>query len=159
MLAIPTRVGEYGGAPTLDGMAYMEQVTPSDYAAIHWFQENVTGAPVVLEAVGGQYSRGGRIAAHTGLPTVLGWAGHEYQWRGETPEPAEREEDIKTAYTSFSRAETEAILDKYAVKYVVVGSLETSTYGEAAGTKFARMLEPVFQADGVTIYEWNTRTN
>jgi uncharacterized membrane protein len=42
---------------------------------------------------------------------------------------------------------------------VVVGSLETSTYGEAIGVKFARVLEPVFQADGVTIYEWNTRTN
>jgi YYY domain-containing protein len=159
VLAIPTRAGEYSGAATLDGMAYMEQVTPGDYAAIRWLQDNATGAPVVLEAVGGQYSRGGRIAAHTGLPTVLGWAGHEYQWRGETPEPAERETDIKTAYTSASWSETEAILDRYAVKYVVVGSLETSTYGEAPGIKFARMLEPVFQADGVTIYEWNTRTN
>jgi YYY domain-containing protein len=158
VLAIPTRTGEYGGAPTLDGMAYMQQAFPGDYAAIRWLQENTAGAPVVLEAVGGQYSRGGRIAAHTGLPTVLGWAGHEYQWRGDTPEPAGRESDIKTAYTSGSWAETEAILDKYGVKYVVVGSLETSTYGEAIGVKFARVLEPVSQADGVTIYEWNTRT-
>ena len=158
-LAIPTRVGEYGGEATLDGMAYLQRVIPDDYAAIRWFQENVDGAPVVLEAVGGQYTRGGRIAAHTGLPTVLGWAGHQYQWRGETPEPAQREVDVRTAYTSTSWAETQAILDRYGVKYLVVGSLERSTYGEAGILKFERMLEPVFWGDGVTIYAWNTRTN
>ena len=156
-LAIPTRIGEYGGEATLDGMATMRRVIPDDYAAIRWLQENVDGAPVVLEAVGGQYSRGGRIAAHTGLPTVLGWAGHQYQWRGETPEPAQREVDVRTAYTSTSWEETQAILDQYRVKYVVVGSLERSTYGEAAVRKFERMLLPVFRADGVTIYVWKTR--
>jgi uncharacterized membrane protein len=93
------------------------------------------------------------------LPTILGWAGHEYQWRGDTPEPAERETDVRTAYTSASWPETEAILDKYRVQYIVVGSLEQSTYGEAGLRKFERNLEPIFQTAGVTIYPWNTRTN
>ena len=34
----------------------------------------------------------GRVAANTGLPTVLGWPGHEWQWRGsDHPEPGRRE--------------------------------------------------------------------
>lgn len=155
VLSIPSRIEDVTGGPTLDGMAYMERVQPSDYAAIRWLQENVDGTPVILEAVDGQYTWGGRISAHTGLPTVLGWAGHEYQWRGETSEPAVRDQDIKTIYTSHLWAETEQLLDKYHIEYVIVGQLETIKYGQAVTTKFERYLEKVFQADGVTIYKWN----
>jgi len=157
-LAIPTRTNNFSGEATLDGMAYMATSHPADYAAIHWLQENVSGTPVILEAVGGQYSWGGRISVHTGLPTLLGWAGHELQWRGFTPEPGIREPDIKEMYTSHSWPETQALLDKYQVEYVIVGPLESSTYGLMASTKFERVLEPVFQADGVTIYKWNNLT-
>jgi uncharacterized membrane protein len=137
-------------------MAYMERSHPADYAAIRWLQENVSGTPVILEAVGGQYSWGGRISAHTGLPTVLGWAGHELQWRGPTPEPAIREPDIEKLYTSPVWHETRTLLDKYRIEYVVVGPLELSTYGQSAFVKFDRALETVFQADGVKIYRWNS---
>ncbi len=158
-LSIPTRTNNFGGAPTLDGMAYMAQSQPADYAAIHWLQENTIGTPVILEAVGGQYSWGGRISAHTGLPTVLGWAGHEYQWRGSTPEPAIREEDIQTIYTSPFWSETRTLLDKYGIEYIIVGPLEWSTYGQVSLTLFDRALETVFEADGVKIYRWNSLGN
>ncbi len=155
-LSIPTRANNFASQPTLDGMTYMAGSQPADYAAIRWLQDNVQGAPVVLEAVGGQYSSGGRIATHTGLPTVLGWAGHEYQWRGETPEPGIREPDIDALYTSRMWSETQELLDKYRIKYVVVGPLEVSTYGQPAALKFERALETVFQADGVKIYRWDS---
>ncbi len=156
ILSIPTRTDNFTREGTLDGMAYMERSHPADYAAIRWLQENVSGTPVILEAVGGQYSWGGRIAAHTGLPTVLGWAGHEYQWRGPTIEPAIREPDIEKLYTSPVWHETRTLLDKYRIEYVVVGPLELSTYGQSAFVKFDRALETVFQADGVKIYRWNS---
>ena len=131
---------------------------PADYAAIRWLQENASGNPVILEAVGGQYSWGGRISAHTGLPTVLGWAGHEYQWRGSTPEPAIREQEIQTIYTSPFWSETQNLLDKYGVEYVIVGPLEWSTYGQVPLVKFDRALETVFEAEGIKIYRWNSLT-
>jgi YYY domain-containing protein len=159
VLSISTRTNSFRGDPTLDGMAYMATSHPADYAAISWLQENVSGAPVILEAVGGQYSWGGRISAHTGLPTVLGWAGHEHQWRGSTPEPAVREEDIKRIYTSPFWSETQILLDKYGIEYIIVGPLEWSTYGQVSLSLFDRALETVFEADGVKIYRWNSLTS
>lgn len=158
LLATPTKAGEFSGEPTLDGMAYMARTQPDDYAAIRWLQDNVGGTPTILEAVGGQYSWGGRISAHTGLPTVLGWAGHELQWRGSTPEPGIREPEINKLYTSRSWPQTEALLVKYGVEYVIVGPLELSTYGRLAATKFDRALETVFETDGIKIYQWKGLT-
>ena len=158
LLSVPTRTNHFSGDPTLDGMAYMAASQPADYAAIRWLQENASGNPVILEAVGGQYSWGGRISAHTGLPTVLGWAGHEYQWRGSTPEPAIREQEIQTIYTSPFWSETQNLLDKYGVEYVIVGPLEWSTYGQVPLVKFDRALETVFEAEGIKIYRWNSLT-
>jgi YYY domain-containing protein len=154
-LSVLTRTDHFRGEPTLDGMAYLATAQPADYAVIQWFQENVSGTPVILEAVGGQYSSGGRVSVHTGLPTVLGWAGHELQWRGATPEPTIRESDIETMYTSHVWSETRALLDKYDIEYVVVGPLEVNTYGQAAATKFDRALELVFQGEGARIYRWD----
>jgi uncharacterized membrane protein len=156
ILSLPTRTNHFRGEPTLDGMAYMATAQPADYAVIQWFLENVSGTPVVLEAVGGQYSSGGRVSVHTGLPTVLGWAGHELQWRGATPEPTIRESDIEKMYTSHLWSETQTLLEKYDVEYVVVGPLEVNTYGQVAATKFDRVLELVFQGDGARIYRWNS---
>ncbi|MFL7794412.1 MAG: DUF2298 domain-containing protein, partial [Anaerolineae bacterium] len=109
-LAIPKRAAEYGGPATLDGTAYLAKSRPEDYAAIAWLDENVKGAPVILETPGGSYSYEGRVSALTGLPTVLGWAGHEHQWRGTFDEQASRQEDINTLYTSVDKAEVLTLL-------------------------------------------------
>ncbi len=87
---------------------------------------------------------------------MLGWAGHELQWRGPTLEPTIREPDIEKLYTSPVWHETRTLLDKYGIEYVVVGPLELSTYGQSVFVKFDRALETVFQADGVKIYRWNS---
>ena len=44
-----------------------------DYEAIHWLQDNVSGTPIIAEAKVGYYREGGmRVAAYTGLPSILG---------------------------------------------------------------------------------------
>jgi uncharacterized membrane protein len=117
-------------------------------------REHVTGAPVILEAVGGQYSGYGRISAATGLPTVLGWAGHEYQWRGDTAEPAEREPAVNKIYSQTDLLSIAELLNQYGVEYIYVGDLEQQQYGPAGLDKFAENLEPAFSNNGVTIYRW-----
>src|SRR5690606_11959089 len=88
---VRSRALEYALPPTLNGIAHYEAAQPGELAALNWLRQNVEGAPVIVEAVGGQYSPQGhgRVSATTGLPTLVGWAGHQYQWRGTTPEPAE----------------------------------------------------------------------
>ncbi|MEM7331749.1 MAG: hypothetical protein AAF490_06635, partial [Chloroflexota bacterium] len=117
---------------------------------------NSTGLPVVLEATGGAYSSFGRISANTGLPTVLGWANHQYQWRGsDSPEPSQRDTAIQQIYSNQFWDNTGSLLDQYNVEYVYVGSLESSTYGNAGFNKFNDLLEVAYQNNSVTIYRWH----
>jgi YYY domain-containing protein len=154
-LAIPARAREHGGPPTLDGAAHLAGTHPDDYAAIRWLNANVDGAPVILEAPGDRfraYVYEGRVAAHTGLPTLLGWAGHEHQWRGSGDEQALREPDIETLYTSVDPDEVLTLLDKYGISYVYVGPLERERYPTAGLAKFAEVMQVVYDTGPVTIY-------
>jgi YYY domain-containing protein len=155
VLAIPARAGEYGGSSTLDGTAYLAETQPDDVAAIAWLNENIDGAPVLLEAPGDRYRAyvyEGRVSAQTGLPTLLGWAGHEHQWRGNYDEPARREPDIETLYTSVALGEVLALMDRYDISYVYVGPLERARYPAAGLAKFAGLMDVVYDSDTVTIY-------
>jgi uncharacterized membrane protein len=153
ILAIPARAREYGGPPTLDGAEHLARQHPDDYAAIAWLNENVTGSPVLLEAPGGGYEYAGRVSAHTGLPSLLGWAGHEHQWRGSRDVPTMREQDIETLYATEDIHRADTLLDQYEVSYVYVGPLELTRYPPAGLAKFRGLLEPVYEAGNVVIYE------
>ncbi|WP_420631926.1 DUF2298 domain-containing protein [Candidatus Leptofilum sp.] len=150
--------------PTLNGLAQTAAFNPDEYAAIMWLRDNVDGTPTIVEAVGGQYSAYGRISASTGIPTLLGWAGHEYQWRGyTTPEPAERDPVVRDIYTlpGWDNNNIASVLDVYSVDYIYVGHLERNTYGLdgrlPGSNKFSEQLEVAYQNGSVTIYRWQSR--
>jgi YYY domain-containing protein len=135
---------------TLDGTAYFENQNPDEMAAIQWLQTAPPG--VVLEAVGGSYSNFGRISTMSGKPTMLGWPGHESQWRGGGTEMGSRLSDIEQIYRSASWNEVEELIRQYDIKYIYIGSLERSSYG-VNENKFKIYLTPVFEQGQVTIYE------
>jgi YYY domain-containing protein len=154
VLSAYTKTGGFAGPPTLDGMAHLEPAYGDELAAIRWLRDNVEGAPTIVEATGGAYSYYGRVSVHTGLPTLLGWGGHELQWRGNYDEPERREPDIETIYTSRDVEETAALLDEYDVQYVYVGPLERNTYqvSQPVLSKFESLMDVVFQQGEVIIY-------
>ena len=136
---------------TLDGTAYLERNTPEEMAGIRWLEASPDG--VVVEAVGPQYSEFARVATNSGQPNVLGWAGHESQWRGGRKEIGTREEDIEMIFSSNDWESTKILLDMYDVRYVFIGPLEKRTY-RVNEAKFERFLgEPVFQSGQVSIFE------
>jgi YYY domain-containing protein len=151
-----SRAGNFDHQPNLDGTAYLAAVQPDDYAAIAWLNEQVTGAPVILEkpgAGGTSYAYEGRVSALTGLPALLGWAGHEGQWRGNYEVQGAREPDIATIYNTLDIEQALTLLDKYGITYVYVGPLERSEYDPRGLDKFGRFMETVYQNDGVVIYK------
>ncbi|MDX1688116.1 MAG: DUF2298 domain-containing protein [Candidatus Promineifilaceae bacterium] len=156
---VSSRAQEYGNPSTLNGIAHYRYQNPEELDALTWLRQNVEGTPVISEAVGGQYSPQGhgRVSATTGLPTILGWAGHEYQWRGDTPEPGMRDPAVATIYGQANWEETTQMLNRYDVEYVYVGPLEVSTYGSQAATKFEDLLEVAYANNGVIIYRWLPR--
>ena len=151
-----SRAGGFDHQPNLDGSAYLAVAQPDDYAAIAWLNEEVTGAPIILEkpGTGGtSYAYEGRVSTLTGLPTLLGWAGHEGQWRGSYEVQSAREPDIATIYNTLDIEQALTLLDKYGISYVYVGPLERSEYDPRGLDKFGRFMETVYQNDGVTIYK------
>jgi uncharacterized membrane protein len=142
---------------TLDGTEYMQRQSPDEMAAIQWLARAPDG--VVAEAVGNQYSAYARVATLSGQPNVLGWPGHENQWRGGAQEMGSRQADIQRLFCSRDWAEAEAIINQYGIRYIFIGSLERSAYTvDTCGTglveaKFAQNLPAVFQQGDVTIYE------
>ena len=144
---------------SLDGTETYARQSPDDMAAIRWLSAASPG--VVAEAVGGSYSEYARVATFSGQPNVLGWPGHESQWRGGAVEMGSRQADLARLYCTRSWEEAGAILDQYDIRYVYVGSLERATYIPEPGScpsglfesKFSQHLTPVYQAGGVSIYE------
>lgn len=137
------------GGFTLDGAAFFQRRSPDEWAAIEWLQSAPPG--VVVEAVGGQYSEYARVATFSGQPNVLGWPGHESQWRGGSVEMGSRESDVERIYRSNNWEEVRGLLERYQVRYVFVGLLEQSTY-RVNEVNFRRFLTPVFQQGQVTVY-------
>lgn len=145
--------GDFQNSRLLDGLAFESHQNPDEYAAARWLQENVEGAPVILEGVGGDYTWAARVSTRTGLPTVLGWPQHVYRLQGTWEPLTERQKDVETAYNTTSLAEAKAILDKYDVQYVYVGDFEREAYSEAGLAKFTGLGKVVFRQDKVTVYK------
>jgi uncharacterized membrane protein len=150
-----SRAGNFEPEPTLDGTAYLAATEPGDYDAIAWLNENVEGAPVILETPGtggSSYVYQGRVSALTGLPTLLGWAGHEGQWRGNYTVQRAREPDIQTIYNTLDVEAARSLLVEYGVTYVYVGPVERRQYEQRGLQKFAQFMDVAYQNSDVTIY-------
>lgn len=136
---------------SLDGAQLFHRQYPDDAAAADWLASAPYG--VIAEAVGGQYSDYARMSAYSGLPAVVGWIGHEDQWRGTFDEQRQRGEwDIPTLYQTNNWDEARSIIEKYDIRYVVVGTLERNVY-RVNELNFQRNLVEVFRSGDVVIYQ------
>ncbi|NNJ09919.1 hypothetical protein EKD04_006225 [Chloroflexales bacterium ZM16-3] len=158
----------------------LESPTPREQTeggkqAISWLRANAAPGSVILEAAkvdnpedvaagatprcGGSYNGEGYagVSAASGIPTVLGWSGHESQWRGGDPAAAAqlqpRCDDVYRIFSTTDVAQARDLLAKYGVRYVYVGGLERATYPPEGLAKFDQLGEPTSFGDGeVTIY-------
>jgi uncharacterized membrane protein len=170
--AYPSRAEHFNSQPNLDGASTLAWMYTDDWAGIEWLRANAdrsNGAPVILEAVRPDlafaYSYEGRISAFTGFPAVLGWSGHEAQWRGSYDEQARRMADISAIYSTHDATMALELLHKWQVKYVILGQTEMNYIiglcsdpnagcdVDAAVRKFQRALTPVFAQGTLVILE------
>ncbi len=147
-----TKLGGFQGPATLDGEAWLESVAPNEARAIRWLREQVPGRPVVVEAVGDDYTEYARVSTFAGLPTLIGWVGHELQWRGPLAEFGRRQEAAEAIYRRADLSAVVPLLQSLRAEYVYVGRLELEKYGAAVRERFEGHLEPVFRSGEVTIY-------
>lgn len=154
---------------TLDGLAYMQYATYPDqgenlelwrdYEAIRWMQENIAGSPVIMEGNTPEYRWGSRYSINTGLPAVVGWNWHQRQQRGGVVSAdwvTDRIGEVSLFYSTPDAETALELLDRYDVKYFVVGQLEQAYYPGPGLDKFAaqegRLWDVVFQNGATRIY-------
>jgi YYY domain-containing protein len=160
--AVAARTLNLSTPRSLDGSAYMatDGVDYGDGPAISWLNTHVSGDVVIVEAAKyDEYTHLGRVSAFTGLPTLLGWGGHELQWRYNWLQKLEnanilgqRLNAVNTIYTNPDAVTVLATLHQYHVSYVYVGQAERETYPNADLGRFSGFLPVVYRSASVVIY-------
>ncbi|MBI21497.1 MAG: hypothetical protein CL780_04545 [Chloroflexi bacterium] len=146
--------------PSQDKLLYLKD----DFLAIEWLKNHVKGSPVIVEGVTDLYMWGSRISVNTGLPTVIGWDWHQKQQRSDYSKYIDmRNFELKNFYFTGSTDKALTFLDKYNVKYVIVGELERKIYSKVGILKFDKMeqfgLKKVYSSNDLStkstiIYEY-----
>ena len=151
---LPAKTGLLRGQPvqmTLDGKAYLQRDEPDEWQAFQFLWEMPLG--YVVEAVGPQYNpQFARVATHAGQPGMLGWEGHEIQWRGSAKEMGSRRVDIETLYQTNDWLRAQEIIQQYGIRYIYIGPVERSAY-RVSENKFSTHLGLIFANSNVRIYE------
>ena len=113
-----------GQVPSLDALAYLDRAAPGEAAAVRWARSELAprGA-LMLEAVSPSYGSGNRVSAASGVPTLLGWPGHQLQWRRDPP-LAELSALIGRVYAEGASEEVRRLLAARGVTHVYLGPEE-----------------------------------
>lgn len=158
LAATYSKTGGFAASPTFDATAYLVQQGPAELAAANWVREHTPPDALVVEGKGASYyANYNRMSTLTGRPTLLGWDGHESQWRGKAyGEMAQgRVEALATLYHSLSPEEITQILNTWQIDYVYVGPTERSQYGITTQSERALALatDLAFEEGDVRIYQ------
>ena len=151
----------------LDGLAWFAREYADDYKAMQWFNSSPTtsatspglrGAtsaalPALVEADGDSYTDYNRFSAFTGNPTIVGWAVHEWLWRGGYEFVSPRREEVRLVYESGDPGQIRAIINKYNVRYIIVGTLERQKFSVLDEAAISQIATPVFRSGETVIYE------
>jgi len=153
IFGIPERANNFNPQQwSLDGADSMMNYSAEELEAVRWLQSAPYGVVAEATSMRASYTGYARVSTLSGLPTVLGWPGHEMQWRGGSEEIGTREPDIAQLYKGRTWDQVNAVIEKYNIRYIYVGSLEQSQY-RTSDLLFQEYLKPVFERSSVTIYE------
>jgi uncharacterized membrane protein len=141
-------VRDYQG---LDGLAFLDQRRPGEGAAARWLARHAADDAVILEANGDSYTEYGRLSMATGVPTILGWLGHEWLWRGDLLEPYQRASEIQSVYETPASAQARAALERHRVHYVAIGALEREKFPKLDEAGVVALGRIVFQSGGLLL--------
>jgi uncharacterized membrane protein len=156
MFAIPSKANGFQGEPSLDGTRFVENYRPDEAAVIDWLVENTPPDAVIVEAPGGSYTDFNTISAHSGRAALLGWGGHELQWRGSYELPGQREPVIEMIYQNQDPASIRQAVRDYDIDYLIVGPRELSKYSIPPNRQnaYLGLWAPVFKQGEYAVYLW-----
>ncbi len=116
----------------LDALRELASRSPDEAAAIRWLRANTAAEAVIGEAAGKSYqSQYNRVSTFTGRSVLLGWLGHERQWRGANygTMSAGRLDALRALYRPESAEQVKRLCAQWGIDYVYVGPGERGAYG------------------------------
>ncbi len=164
----------FGGLERYEGLygfTWLFREYPDDFAAMQWLKNQVIShqSSVIsrsesrrlkadssfslVEADGDSYTDYERFSVFTGIATPIGWAVHEWLWRGTYDVVAPRREEVRLIYESEDVGKTRDIIRKYGVRFVVVGALERKKFSALDEQKFLQLGGVVFRRGETVLYE------
>lgn len=138
---------------SLDGNQYIRGVSQEDYEMIQWINSNVTGQPVIVEAVGEAYTYYSRYTTNTGIISIMGWPTHEWQWRGDSVEVFNRSAVVGNIYEGIDIITLKSLIKSYNVEYVVIGGKEREKYKNLNESIFDENFQIVAQFGETKLYK------
>ena len=123
---------EYTGFSS--GLDWWKQRFPYDFEAYVYLAQIRDTLPSndrlrnIVEANGDSFTDESRFSVFLGWPTIIGWANHEWTWRGSYDVASPRIEEVKEIYTGQNKTKAQEILQKYAIDYIIVGEVEQKKY-------------------------------
>ena len=152
--AIKSFYGDLQNYKGLWGLNYLKNDFSDNFIAINWINKNISGQPVMLEAVGDSYTTFNQVSVATGLPTVEGWIVHEWLWRGGYDKPKLRQDDVENIYENEDLGRLKQLIQKYNIKYIFIGDKEREKYPSLNENNFQKIGgQIIFQSSKTKIYQ------
>ncbi|MBA3638310.1 MAG: hypothetical protein H0W53_03330 [Acidobacteria bacterium] len=144
-------------SPSLNALGFLEREQPDVLAAIEWVRRSTPPAAIVVQAAGNSYDASDNIISiTTARATLVGWQGHERQWRGREYEAmaAGRLEALRAIYNAQSDQDLQRTLLTWNVSYVFLGPIERTRYAVSADheARMMRAMDLAFESGSIRIY-------
>ncbi|WP_116367348.1 DUF2298 domain-containing protein [Parahaliea mediterranea] len=105
----------------------------------------------LVEASGEAFGETARASAMTGLPAVVGWAAHEWLWRGDGEAANARARHVELFYSTEDPVLRCRIVRRYNIRYAIVGQVERRRYPKLQGNAIAALGSEVYTGSGGSI--------
>ena len=136
--------------PNLSSINQLENDT-NKYELIKYLRLNSNHNDVIIEKQGKSYTNDSQISSESRIPTILGWVGHQLQWRSNHSDIYNREEDIDTFYISNDSQEIINIINKYSITMIILGPNEIEKYNINSLNKFLNISEIIYKNNDYTL--------
>ncbi|MAR34681.1 MAG: hypothetical protein CL714_04040 [Chloroflexi bacterium] len=146
-----TKIKESSNAnPNLSSTNHLENNT-NKYKLIRYLKQNSNHNDVLIETKGQSYTLDSQISSESRIPTILGWVGHQLQWRSNHDEIFDRETDIDTFYMSNDSKEIINIINKYSITMIIIGPNEIQKYNINSLDKLLHISEIIYKNNDYTL--------
>ena len=133
--ALAGRAADASRPLSLNALRDLDRYDPARAAAVDWIRRHTNPEAIIAEAPGLSYRpETSWVSGLTGRPTLMGWQGHEAQWRGKafSTQAAGRVDALEGMYARRGVDEVVALMRDWNVEYMLLGPTEASRFAVSA---------------------------